>query len=87
MKNLIPSSGTAHFNGPEGRPLTIVAEATPFLGHGHGSPSVLTDEYGGWYSAEVVFDGKSNRFIAYAVNGYSERTTAERDVLRRARLD
>jgi len=36
-EHLIPSTGIARFNGPAGRPLTIVAEVTPFLGHGHGS--------------------------------------------------
>lgn len=94
-EGLIPSHGTARFNGPAGRPLTIVAEATPFLGHGHGSIAVLTDEDGQWYSAEVVYDGRiytgpgkpDGAFIAYAVNGYEDRTTAERDALHRARLD
>lgn len=84
---LTPSHGTARFNGPAGRPLQIMAEAPPYLGHGHGSIAVLTDEDGQWYCAEIVFDHKGSGFIAYAVNGYGYRAEAERNALQRARLE
>lgn len=83
--SLLPAVGTARFNGPAGRPLTIVSEVVPFQGAGHGSIAVLTDGEE-WYSAEVVFDGtlaRGHRFIAYAVNGYAARSEAERDALQR----
>jgi len=83
-RGLVPSKGTAYFNGPRGRPLDIVAEVQPFLGHGHASIALLTDG-DEWYSAEVVFTGQA--YIAYAVNGYSDRFSAEEDALKRGRLD
>ncbi len=79
MAHLVASSGTARYNGPAGRELTITAESSlPPVNPAHGLPAVLTDGTD-WYSAEIVYDYKGSTFIAYAVNGYADEATARID--------
>jgi alpha-L-fucosidase len=65
--------------GSQGRTLIIVARGIgpTFAG---AVPALLTDGVD-WYSAELEIDG--GQAIAYAVNGYADRNTAERDAASR----
>jgi hypothetical protein len=74
---LVQTGLVAHYGSSEGRPLRAVVCAYP-----RTRWTVLTDG-NEWYSAEVVWKGTA--FVAYAVNGYADRETAEVDTLSRAR--
>lgn len=54
-----------------------------------GIPAVLTDDQGGWYSAELIRDDDRDDddefpWVALAVNGYADELTARTEAERRA---
>jgi hypothetical protein len=86
-EKLVPIEGHlntpfALYGGDKSRILTVVSLRVGRMLPGRGIPAVLTDGVE-WYSAELEADPTERLPVAYAVNGYADRETAEIDALSR----